>query len=169
MSYKRPADREGGRQKLNKRQVKIARAYIKNPELSLRDLAKKGGYNKGSAFNNPRIAYRTLNLPHVKAYIREQMDMSPKLQIPGLLTKLEDGLEATETKFFAHQGEVISTRKVPDFATRKGYLDTALEMQGAKERTEAGVTNNFFTKDAIEAFVDAFHRKLSNGDNLSHA
>jgi hypothetical protein len=161
VAYKRPAD---GEQKLTKKQEKLARAVVKDPGASLRDLGKRAGY-EGNDTNNPHVVYHTLNKPHVKARIRELMDMSPKLQIPGLLTKLEEGLDATETKFFAHQGEVVSERETIDYSTRRAYLDTALELQGVKERTDAGVTNNFFTKDAIEAFVDAFKRKLGNGDN----
>ncbi len=162
MAYKRPAY---GKQKLTKKQEKLARAIVKDPGASLRDLAKRAGY-EGNEVNNPHIVYETLKYPHVKARIRELMDMSPKLQIPGLLTKLEEGLEATETKYFAHQGEIIDERTNPDYATRRNYLDTALEMQGAKERTEPGMVNNFFTKEAMEAFVDAFMRKQINGNNI---
>lgn len=161
MAYKRPPE---GKQKLTKKQERLARAVVKDPGASLRDLGKRAGY-MGNAVNNPHVVFKTLHLPHVKARIRELMDMSPKLQIPGLLTKLEEGLNATETRFFAHQGEVVSTRKTIDYATRRAYLDTALELHGAKERADGGTTNNFFTREAIEAFVDAFKRKMTNGDH----
>lgn len=153
--------------RLTANQKRIARARVKNPDASQREIGDIVGTSR------PHVA-RELAKPHVKAYIRDMMDMSPKLQIPGLLKKLEEGLEATDTKFFANQGEVISERTTIDYATRRAYLDTALELHGARERPTAdcNVTNNFFTKEAIEAFVEAFKRKsdpiIQNGHDIGH-
>lgn len=154
VSPRRPAKR-----KLTRKQEKLARAMVKDPNASLSQLADAAGYEGPTKSVKAVSVWKAGNLPHVKARVRELMETSPKLNVPALLTKLEEGLEATDTKFFAHKGKVVSKRETVDYATRKGYLDTALEMQGVKEKVDGGVTNNFFTKDAIEAFVAAFKRQ----------
>lgn len=161
MPYKKPE-----KQKLTRRQELIARARVRDPHASLSELGNAAGYKGVSKQNIAISAWKAVNNPNVKARIRELMDLRPATRLDGLLNTLEDGLKADRTQFFAHEGKVISKRTTKDYATRRGYLDTALEMQGAKERTEAGTVNNFFTKDAIEAFVDAFRRKpRANGDH----
>lgn len=44
--------------------------------------------------------------------------------------KLKDGMEAKETKFFAHQGAVTDSRDVIDWRARHAYLRTALDVLG---------------------------------------
>ena len=141
----------------------LARARVKNPDATLQELADETGYS------GPDTVHRALNSESVKARIRELLEASPKLKVAALTRKLAEGLNATETKFFQHEGEVTDEREVVDYGTRHRYLETALELHGAREKpgAEGGVTNNFFTKEAIEAFVEAFKRKppLSNGHN----
>lgn len=140
---------------LTVRQEALAVARVANPNATLVQLAGMSGYSGSQA------VHATLNNKHVQARIREIMNMSPKLQVPALLAKLEEGLDAKETKFFSHLGEVVSEREVVDYKTRQGYLDTALELHGAKEKVAGDVVNNFFSKEAIEAFVEAFKRTRS--------
>ena len=100
----------------------------------------------------------TLAKPHVMAALIELMDASPKLRNPALLRRLEEGLEANETKFFAHEGEVISTRDTVDYGTRHRYLDTALKLRG-ELRGDGPVTNiALFTPEALDALVAATDR-----------
>ena len=156
----------GSGQHLTARQERIARARVRDPNASLSELGEAAGYKGPTKQVVAVSAWKAVNNPNVKARIRELMELRPATSLTGLLGTLEDGLGATRTQFFAHEGKVVSSRKTNDYATRRGYLDTALELQGAKERTEGGVTNNFFTKDAIEAFVAAFKRPpQANGDN----
>lgn len=158
------ADDKPEGKRLTKKQERLARARVKNPHDTLFAIGKKAGYT------GPMSAWRAVNQPHVKARIRELLDESPHLRVPALLDKLEEGLEANETKFFAHEGRVVSKRTTVDYGTRHRYLETALELHGAKEKQGGDVVNNFFTKDAIEAFVEAFKRPLPppNGHDTGH-
>lgn len=146
--------KDGASYPITRRQRAIARAKVKNPDATLKELAEAAGYNNESA------AWAALRSDKVKARIRLLLESSPKLKVAALTKKLADGLEATETKFFQHEGEVTDEREVVDFGTRHRYLETALELHGAREKPEAGGTqvNNFFSKEAIEAFVEAFKR-----------
>jgi hypothetical protein len=47
---------------------------------------------------------------------------------------LRPGLYATETKFFAHEGHVISRRVVEDHASRHKFLTTYLTLRGHLDR-----------------------------------
>ena len=140
-------------------QEKIARLRVKHPTDSLTEIGVKAGY--ASPTNG---AWRALNKESVKARIRELMDSRPKLQLPSLMKKLEDGLDADKKQYFAFNGTVMDERTDPDMPTRAKFLDTALELHGVKEKSDGAVVNNFFTKEAIEAFVDAFKRKPPSTD-----
>ena len=151
---------------LSRRLNKLARARVKNPDATLKELAAETGYS-GAA-----TVCRALNSESVKARIRELLEASPKLRVAALTRKLAEGLDAKEIKFFQHEGKVTASRTTVDYGTRHRYLETALELHGAREKqgAEGGVVNNFFTKEAIEAFVEAFKRKppLSNGHDPRH-
>lgn len=156
----------GSGQHLTGKQERIARARVREPNASLSELGNVAGYKGPTKQVVAVSAWKALNNPNVKARIRELMELRPATSLAGLLDTLEDGLQATDTKFFAHQGKVISSRTTKDYATRKGYMDTAFEMHGAKEKAADNTVNNFFSKEAIEAFVDAFKRPPpTNGDN----
>ncbi len=47
-----------------------------------------------------------------------------------LTRKLKEGLDAKETKFFAHEGVVQDSRDIIDFNTRHKYLETAHKLRG---------------------------------------
>ncbi len=47
-----------------------------------------------------------------------------------LARRLAEGIDAKETKFFAHEGRVISTRTVIDYGTRHRYLELVLKLKG---------------------------------------
>lgn len=144
----------------NKHEEALARSVVSHPNDSLAEHGERAKYAPNSGADvHASSAWRTLQRPHVKARIQELMNMRPATSLKGLHKTLEDGLKATDTKFFAHEGEVISKRTVKDHVTRHKYLETALELHGAREKEVGGVTNNFFTKEAIEAFVEAFKRK----------
>ena len=51
---------------------------------------------------------------------------------------LRPGLYATETKFFAHEGRVISKRVVEDHPTRHKFLTTYLTLRGHLDRGAQG-------------------------------
>lgn len=67
--------------------------------------------------------------PHVRDVIVEAL---VKIGVtPDKLARcLADGLDATETKFFQHEGRVMDQRDVRDWGARHAYLETALKVVG---------------------------------------
>lgn len=53
-------------------------------------------------------------------------DLSPA----KLKQALSGGLQATETKFFAHQGQIVTERETVSWAIRQKYLEMALRVKG---------------------------------------
>ena len=83
-----------------------------------------------------------MNSKNVISYMGELMEGRPGLKDEALLIKLEEGLEAQETKFFAHEGEVQDERTTTDYPTRRGYLELALRLKGRmKEQRELSGPN----------------------------
>ena len=133
---------------LTRRQKEIVDARVSDPLATHAELGKKVGIQR----QNISAALRK---PHIKQAIIELMDATPKLRNEALLRKVEQGLDAHETKFFAHEGEIVSTRKTVDFGTRHKYLDTALRLRG-ELRNDAPVTNiALFTPAVLDSLIEA--------------
>ena len=47
-----------------------------------------------------------------------------------LIKKLQDGLDATKTKYATHQGEILDERTVPDYVARAVYVRMGLDLHG---------------------------------------
>lgn len=152
-----PAPPAKPKKKLNRREERLARLSVKKPQSSLAELGAEAGY-EGTKRVVESSTWRAMNKPHVKDRIQELLNTDPATSLDGLHKTLKDGLEAKDTKFFAHEGKVKSQRTTVDHVTRHKYLETALELHGAKEKQNGGVVNNFFTREAIETFVAAFKR-----------
>ena len=146
------------RTKLTVYDERLARAAVSNPHATLVEIGKQAGH-LGSDTVVRASTWRSLQKPAVQARIRELLDSDKATSLDGLHQTLKQGLDAKDTKFFAHEGEVIDQRTTIDYVTRHKYLETALELHGAMDKQASGVTNNYFTKEAIEAFVIAFKRK----------
>lgn len=148
------------KRKLSRKEEALARSVVKNPNGTLAEHGDKARYAEGCHKNvKATVAWKALQRDHVKERIRELLNKNKDTSLDGLHKTLAAGLKAKETQFFQKDGEVTDTRTTVDYGTRHRYLETALELHGAREKDPAGgVTNNFFTKDAIEAFVAAFKR-----------
>ncbi len=146
--------------KLTRKEEKLARSIVKNPNAPLSEHGDNAGYAEGCHKNVKAVgAWNALQREHVKARIRALMNKRKDTSLEGLHKTLSEGLKAKEVKFFQHEGKVTAKRVTVDHGTRHRYLETALELHGAREKEVGGnVTNNFFTKDAMEAFVAAFKR-----------
>lgn len=155
-----PGPRRPANRKLTKKQEAIARACVKDPNASLSELGEAAGYSGETKQIIASNAWKAINTPSVKDRIRQLMERHKDTSLDGLHKTLAAGLNASEVKFFQHEGRVTDKRVTVDHGTRHRYLETALEMHGALDKDKGGnVTNNFFTKDAMEAFVDAFKNK----------
>lgn len=146
------------RRKLTQKQEAVARAVVRDPNASLSQIGEVAGLGGPTKTVKAVNAWRTLQKDHVKDRIRELLNKRKDTSLVGLSKTLAEGLNATDTQYFQKDGEVTDERTTVDHATRHRYLETALELHGAREKEVGGVTNNFFTKDAIEAFVTAFKR-----------
>ena len=122
--------------KLTRKQGKLVRAVVAEPEATLKELALK------STYQHEQTVHGELQKPHVQAGIVELMNQSPKLQMPSLLKKLEDGLDAVDAyPVTTGRGEdkVFELKEVPNFSVRHKYLETALELQGAMNKDNSSV------------------------------
>ena len=123
------------RRRLTRQQQKLARLRVKFPDATLSELGRKADYD------NPANVKRALDREHVQQRVRDLMDASPKLRVPSLLKKIEEGLEANVVQYFADKGKVRDKRVDRDLVTRHRYLDTALHLHGLKEK-KIDVTSN---------------------------
>jgi hypothetical protein len=87
------------------------------------EAGRMAGYATKQATSNALNRIR-VNAPEVL----EQLGFSLEVVIDKYL---RPGLEAMETKFFAHQGEIVSTRNVINWNARHRYLDTYFTITGA--------------------------------------
>lgn len=124
------------RRGLTKGEYRAIKHKAAHPTATLEEIGRAAGYK-----HPLQSAWRAMNRPIVKQTIQDMMNERPKLRLSSLLLKVEEGLDAKQTKFFAHEGEVISEVDVIDYGTRHTYLDTALELQGVKKKEEQGVLN----------------------------
>lgn len=155
-----PPPQRPRKKRLTRREEAIARSVVKHPNDSLSDHGDRAGYSGDTKQVIASNAWKALEKPHVKERIRQLMERHKDTSLDGLHKTLAAGLKASEVKFFQHEGRVTDKRVTVDHGTRHRYLETALEMHGALDKDKGGnVTNNFFTKDAMEAFVDAFKNK----------
>lgn len=155
-----PPPQRPRKKRLTRREEAIARSVVKHPNDSLSDHGDRAGYSGDTKQVIASNAWKALEKPHVKERIRQLMERHKDTSLDGLHKTLAAGLKASEVKFFQHEGRVTDKRVTVDHGTRHRYLETALEMHGALDKDKGGnVTNNFFTKEAMEAFVDAFKNK----------
>jgi hypothetical protein len=101
---------------------------IDNPDQTLQKAGERAGYAPAYAASQ---ASRALKRPSAQELFRQEMAKRPKLQFSALAEKLEQGLEATVTKYFAHEGSVVDERENTDYSTRATYLTLAARLAGA--------------------------------------
>ena len=119
-------------QALTRRQLALVKAKVADPDLKLSKAGRKAGY-RGDDNIVSSVACRTLKLPTVRERFQQLMAKRKKLQHASLLKKMEEGLDATTTKFFAHEGEIQDQAEVVDYATRHSYLALVAKLGGLEE------------------------------------
>lgn len=130
--------------RLTPKQRALIKAKIKNPDATSDELAAQTGHADGASVRH------ALASPTVKARVAEMMEKHPKLKREVRLEKLAEGLDATETKFFQKDGEVVETRECVDYQTRHKYLDTAFKLAGdLSQETEAAPASRILIINAI--------------------
>lgn len=107
---------------LNLRQRKYVEGIVDGK--TKKQAAVEAGYSTSTAENAAAI----IEGPDVRAafekLIRRNVDPNKIVQ------RLTEGLDASETKFFQHNGRVIETREVVDYARRREYIALAAKLGG---------------------------------------
>lgn len=104
------------------------RRYVKGivDGKSKAQAARDAGYAESVAL---KAGDKIESKPAVQSAFRELLEKAG-ITDEKLAKRLNEGLDAKETKFFQHQGLVISKRTVVDHGARKNYLDTVLKLKG---------------------------------------
>ena len=89
--------------------------------------AKAAGYRCSSRNSFEVIGHRTLR--KVKNFVAKWLD-EEGLSDTRLKELLLQGLYATETRFFAYQGAIVTTKEVIPWEVRRRYLEMAMKMKG---------------------------------------
>lgn len=126
------------KQIVNERTRKLIGALLDDPDLTLKAAGEKAGYTKDPA----QRAYHALKSPSAQELFRREMEKRPALRPSALADKLAQGLDATVTKFFAHEGEVVDERECVDFGARHSYLSLAAKLAGIDPTNKIDITTN---------------------------
>lgn len=117
--------------KMTPKQKKLLKVTMLDPDATLEDRGRQAGYS------GRKQAWRAMKSPAVLNALeqcREIMKEREKLSLGALLNKVEEGLEATSIKSLKVEGTKFAVEsEVKDFGVRHKYLETALELHGAKE------------------------------------
>lgn len=132
-------ERAPQRKRLTTQQKKLVRAVVTNPHATLEELGESSGYSGKSQ------VHRALKAPAVVdelAKMRGLMDEREKLSLGALLTKLEEGLEATQVRSLKVTGTTFSADiEVADQSVRHKWWESAMELRGLKKKDEPSAAN----------------------------
>lgn len=117
--------------KLNLKQRKLVRGIVAGK--TKRKAAHDAGIGK-TPESSSAGATKELKKANVQDALAVAMDKVPSLNMDNLMVKLGEGVEAQETKFFSDKGKIVSKVDVVAWGPRKSFLDTALELRGAKRQ-----------------------------------
>jgi len=116
-----PAAKPKRKRKLTLMQRKLAKAAAQTGNIS--EAGRLAGYSHATA------AHRAMKAIEPKLVgIMEKHGLTDTFLVEKCL---RPGLEAMETKFFAHEGEVVTERDVVAWEPRKAFLDMAFKLKGA--------------------------------------
>ncbi len=117
---------------LTKRQTRMLGAIAegKTPEQA----ALAAGYSAQRAKKAEELI-----VPIIRRRFRKLLYKRVKLE--KIADRLAEGLDATEIKHFAFQGEVKDERELVDFAERRKYIETAAALMGLEEEKQQGGGN----------------------------
>ena len=100
------------------------------------EAVKRAGYQVKDDHVAAEIGYENLRKPEIHRAVQALLE-SYNLNADAMGLKLFEGLNATRTHFFAHEGQVISEREVVDFKSRAVYLDMAYRLLGSYKQSAA--------------------------------
>ena len=119
--------------KANRMQRAFAEAFCDPEVLTLTEAARRAGYKDPRRYGSDLFKH-----PKVQAEIQRILTAT-RLTPTYADLKLAHQLEATETKFFAHEGEVKDARDVINWTARADALEKLLKLQGRLKPTPIDV------------------------------
>lgn len=130
---------------LNDRQAKKA-AYLVG--LASGKTRRQSALDAGYAWSTARNPGRNIESPDVKEAFQKLI----RRRIPAhkISQRIAEGLDATDTKFFADKGVVVDQREVVDWAQRRNYAQLAAEYGGYISGDTPTVENNIGIKVTVE-------------------
>lgn len=114
------------KRRVGERARRVVEALIDDPDMTLKKAGLKAGFTKSPA----QQAHAALKSAGAQELFRRLMAARPKLKHSALADKLEQGLDAVQVKYFAHEGLVQDEREQVDFGTRATYLGLATRLAG---------------------------------------
>ncbi len=140
--------------RLTLKQRKWLKAYLKSGNAT--EAARQAGYQAKSDTAFEQIGFQNVRKlqPHIARWIDEH-----ELSETRLKELLIQGLTAKETKFFQHEGEVVTEREVVAWGPRRAFLDMALRVRGmyAAEKLDLG-------GDLVSAIREINERRSKRGE-----
>ena len=133
----RPLRTRPSKQVIGERVRRLVEILADNPDKTLQKAGEEAGYPAGGAESQ---ACQALKSPSAQELFRRAMARVNELRPDALVEKLAQGLTATQTKFFAHEGQVVDERECVDYGTRLSYLSLAAKLSGADPATRMELT-----------------------------
>jgi phage terminase small subunit len=126
--------------RLKPRQRKFVKAVLADPKKSLKQAAREAGYAEST-----RPAKDLLSNADVRLAFQEEIRKA--IPVERIRQRLSEGLDAMETRFFAHEGKVVQKRDVVSWEERRKYLELAVKFGGYYvEKQEVTVKNEDFSE-----------------------
>lgn len=120
MLYGEPRER-----RLTRRQNKLLRALCDPEVKSMAEAGRVAGYSPHG------VAGIVAKSSSIQSALSNFLQVLEKSGVTDtyIAESIRDGLKATETKFFQHEGAITDTAEVIDYATRHRYIETALRLK----------------------------------------
>lgn len=115
------------RRRITPKQRAVVEAFVKNPDITLREAGEKAGYSADPAVK----AHRALSSVAVREAFLEAFRANPNLANSKLAQKIAEGLDATVVKVFkGDEDTIIESKEYVDYPTRASYLALAAKLGG---------------------------------------
>lgn len=123
--------------RLSSKAKKLAKVLAKDPSLTLNEAGLKAGYAPGSARHH---AHRALNSQAMREEFLEEFQKHRSFKKKAFVDKLAKGTEANETKFFAHEGQVVDERTVENWSARGYFMGLSAKLMGLEPSHKSEIT-----------------------------
>jgi len=107
---------------------RVLKAAAEDRDRTFKEIGIAAGIEPNTAAS---VACRILKRPHIQERYQALMAETPGLRDQEILNTIAAGMSATKVERFADKGKVKTEKVDVDFATRRGYADLAVRLNGA--------------------------------------